>query len=215
MVTRPRQTFFAILVLASTSGFVPSVYGQPPYSTAAWQKEMATGYLPYRRLVPGDFPIDDRAHRENGIYTAGFFHYTYIHYCIAGLGPVVVRVTDWVVRSGFDRNKSSRKSWFRSAEKFLEHEQGHLDINELHSRMLGNISLSDLPQGEGKTCQEAETDLEEKLSLLAARYSREAQAEQDRYDMETGHGNNEAKQREATATIKTRLKKAGITYAHR
>jgi uncharacterized protein DUF922 len=214
MTTGRGHPSFAIFVLALTSAFVPPLYGRPSDSAAAWKEEIAAGYLPYRRLVCEDFPIDDRVHWENGIYTAGFFHYDYKFRCVTSKRRVVARVTEWVVRSGFDRNKSSRKSWFTSFERFLPHEQGHLDINEIHSRRLANTTLNKLPLGEGSTCKEAADDLKKKLDSLANRCSQEAQTEQNKYDQETARGRDELKQKEATADLEARLKKTAVGYGN-
>jgi hypothetical protein len=180
------------------------------YSTISWKEEIAHGYLPYHRLVGTDFPVDDAAHPANGMYTAGFFHYDYQCRCVPQKGGVTASVTKWVVRSGFDRNKSSRKSWFQPVEKFVVHEQGHLDINELRSRALANIKVTQLPTGSGINFQSAIADLDRKLKELADRTSSEAQVEQDSYDLETNRGRNAAGQASATAAIHERLKAAGI-----
>ena len=62
------------------------------------------------------------------MYTYGFYHYNYEPKCTKEGGHVVARITEWRVRSGFNRNKSSRKSWFKDVERLVIHEQGHLDI---------------------------------------------------------------------------------------
>src|SRR5207245_2249537 len=116
-----------------------------------------------------DFPIDDSAHPEFGMYTRGFFQYRYKDHWTMRNGHAVARVTEWVVWSGFDRNKSSRKSWFTRVEQTLPHEQGHLDINELYSKRFADQSLSDLPTGEGNDEKQAEADLARKMQSLAER----------------------------------------------
>jgi Polymer-forming cytoskeletal/Bacterial protein of unknown function (DUF922) len=122
------------------------------------------------------------------------------------------RVTKWLVWSGFDRNKSSRKTWFKLANGALPHEQGHLDINELHSRRLAKMSLDMLPHGEGADPKEASADLRRKVEALADRVSGEAKKEHDQYDAETAHGKNLPKQREWSAAIQARLERAGIHF---
>jgi hypothetical protein len=158
--------------------------------------------------------FDDEAHPKYAMYTFGFFHYNYKYDCTAGNGHVIARITNWKVRSGFDRNKSSRKSWYKDVERLLPHEQGHLDINELYSRRLANTKLDRLPRGEGANAREAASDLKIKLKALVAKVSKDDQTEQDAYDAETAHGTNKSRQLASTAAIHQRLKEAGIAYAN-
>jgi hypothetical protein len=92
----------------------------------------------------------------------------------------------------------------------LPHEQGHLDINELFSKRLAETPLNKLPIGEGSTGKEAEADLKRKMNALADRLGAEEKVEQERYDAETNHGRNPAKQKEWTVSIQARLQRAGI-----
>ena len=209
----PRLALIAVYVLSCLLWAAPAFCETIDYETPEWQKEIAHGFLPYHRLVPADFPTDDKAHPKYAMYTYGFYHYNYEPNCTKEDGHVVARITEWRVRSGFNRNKSSRKSWFKDVERLVIHEQGHLDINELHSRRLAHMTLEQLPAGEGKTSEEALADLRSKVLELSDKTSKEDQAEQDSYDAETSHGTNRVKQVAATATIQKRLKAAGIVYA--
>jgi hypothetical protein len=125
----------------------------------------------------------------------------------------MARITEWKVRSGFNRNKSWRKSGFKDVERLLPHEQGHLDINELHSRRLARVELDDLPTGTGDTSEEAIDDLKSKLKAFTAKLSKDDQTEQDAYDAETAHGTNKSRQEAATAALQERLRQAGISHA--
>jgi hypothetical protein len=182
------------------------------HKAAPWKEEMAKGYFPYHRLAATDFPVNDHVDPEYGVYTWMFFHYWYNHRWIVQNGHVIDRITKWVVWSGFDRNKSSRKSWFNLDNEALLHEQGHLDINELYSRRLAEMSLDKLPYGEGADPKEASADLIRKVEALADRVSGEAKEEHDRYDAETANGKNLLKQREWSAAIQVRLERAGIHF---
>lgn len=186
--------------------------GQALHEAPPWKEEMANGYFPYHRLSTTDFPVNDHVNPEYGIYTRVFFHYWYKHCWIIQNGHVVDRITKWLVLSGFDRNKSSRKSWFKLGNQALRHEQGHLDINELYSRRLAKMSLDMLPHGEGVDPKEASADLRRKVEALTGHVSREAQKEHDQYDAETAHGKNLSKQREWSAAIQVRLERAGIHF---
>src|SRR6266481_3464217 len=149
-----RGCYYVFLTISAIAG----ASERAVYDTPEWKKEIARGYLPYHQLVGTDFPVDDRAHPQSLIYTAGFFHYNYRWHCSVHKRYVIARVAEWIVRSGFDQNQSSRKSWFQSVNA-LAHEQGHLDINELYSRWLANIKPEQLPEGEGSTARQAATDL--------------------------------------------------------
>jgi hypothetical protein len=178
------------------------------------QQEIAQGYLPYRRLTAADFPIRDNAPSPHGMYTYGFRHYNYRSATERRPdGRFSARVTEWVVRAGFNRNKSWRKSWFKRVEELLPHEQGHLDISLLHSVPFARMSLIELPIGEGSTAKAAEDDLKKKLEALLQRVTKGAQAEQDAYDAATSHGENRMRQQEWSAKINRRLREAGISYS--
>ncbi len=184
--------------------------GDFSYDSPGWKIEISSGYLPYHRLVAADFPIDDAAHPQFGMHTAGFYHYLFKSHWTLTNDRVVARITDWTVRSGFNRNKSSRKSWFKFIQETLPHEQGHLDINEIYSRRLASMTLEELPVAEGGTAQAAFENLKIKLKALSDQVDQEAQAEQDAYDAATAHGKNVAGQREWNRRIQMRLKQAGI-----
>jgi hypothetical protein len=201
-----KYVFILLLGVAFTSR------GQALYDAPPWKEEMANGYFPYHRLTTTDFPINDYLKPEYGMYTRVFFHYWYNHRWTVQNGHVVDRVTKWLVCSGFDRNRSSRKTWFKLGDEALPHEQGHLDINELYARHLSQMSLDMLPHGEGADPKEASTDLTRKVEALVDRVSGEAQKEHDEYDAETAHGKNRSKQREWSAAIQARLERAGIHF---
>jgi len=196
----------ALSVLATYAGAL----GNPP----SWTEEMAKGRFPYHRLTAADFPINDAVHKEYAMHTEGFFWYHYNERWTENGGHAIARITDWNVWSGFERDKSSRKSWLRKdqVERTLPHEQGHLDINELFSKRLADTPLEKLPTGEGNSGKEAEADLARKMKAKADRLAAEEKVEQERYDAETNHGANAAKQQAWTAAIQTRLQHAGIHY---
>ena|SRR6516162_552556 len=204
-----KWVFILLLQGAALTSWGQAIHEAPP-----WKEEMAKGYFPYHRLAVGDFPINDAVHpgNEMGMYTMGFIHYRFKGHWIMQNGHVLDRVTEWLVWSGFNRNKSWRKSWFKPVKEALPHEQGHLDISELHGRHLAEMPLDKLPLGEGANPQAASADLGRKLQALAERVTKEAQREQDRYDAETAHGKNVSKQRDWSAAIQARLKRAGIHF---
>jgi hypothetical protein len=122
------------------------------------------------------------------------------------------RVTKWLVRSGFGQKRSWRKCWFRAFNEILPHEQGHLDIAMLHCKRLAWMNLDELPIGQGNSEQVATANLKKGVEALFEQTFKKGQAEQDAYHAATSGGANQSKQREWTATIRERLKKAGIAY---
>jgi hypothetical protein len=207
-------TFVVAGFVACLLWAAPAVSEPLAYDTPEWRKEIAQGYFPYHRLARADFPVVKQTNSKWAMYTAGFLHYNYRNKC-HGEHPVVARVTEWKVRSGFNRNRSWRNSWFKDAERLLPHEQGHLDINELHSRRLARIDLDELPTGKGETSEEAVDDLNSKLKAFSTQAAKDNQAEQESYDAKTSHGKNDSRQKEATAALQERLRQAGINYANK
>jgi hypothetical protein len=213
-MSRACLTTGAIWIVACLLWAAPAVCEPIAYDTPEWRKEIAHGYLPYHRLTRADFAINDKVYPKYAMYTSGFFHYNYLYHWVTQNGHTVAQITEWSFRSGFDRNQSSRKSWFKEVARLLPHEQGHLDINELYSRRLARMELDKLPIGEGAGADEAGKDLKIKLKALAAKASKDDQTEQDAYDARTAHGTNQPRQLAATAAIQKRLKEAGISYTN-
>jgi hypothetical protein len=215
--TKPRRVWLTSLAAWFVFGLfwaAPALCERISYDTPEWRKEIANGCLPYHRLIRADFRIDDRAHPKFAMYTFAFFHFNYRYVFSEDNGQVVARVTEWRVRSGFDRTKSWRKSWYKTVERLLPHEQGHLDINELYSRRLAHMDLDQLPLGNGTDAERAAGDLKVNLKTLSTKVAKEDQAEQDAYDARTAHGTNQSRQVAATAELQRRLKEAGISYAN-
>jgi Bacterial protein of unknown function (DUF922) len=225
-----RCTSVALWVVACLLGATPSIHGQDVFvprqlkaeaATQSQMDELPRGCVPYHRLTRADFKINnkafpkvDKAHpSESAMITSCFTEGGYKYDCTQKDDHFVARITAWRVRSGFDRNRSARKSWFKFVEMLLTHEQGHLDINELHSKRLANMSLDKLPIGEGANADEAIKDLEIKVDALMDKVTKDIDTEQKAYDAKTVNGTNEPEQSKATAAIQVRLKLAGITYA--
>jgi hypothetical protein len=94
-------------------------------------------------------------------------------------------------------------------ERYLPHEQGHLDINELYAEA---FRTADLPQGTGLEASAASDDLTSKLNALLDKYMKEAQFEQRRYDKETRHGQDSDRQGEWNLNLRKRMTDAHIVY---
>lgn len=181
-----------------------------------WKDWIRKGLLPYHKLTLSDFRINDKTRPAAAMSTMAFCHYQFVSEIKEDRGHAVARVSQWFLRSGFDQNQSSRKSYAKGAETkwYLLHEQGHLDINELHGVLLANLTLDQFPMGAGATAKEANTDLQNKVAALADAYSKAHETEQDQYDAKTVHGSNDSEQLKATAALQIRLKRAGIRYSY-
>jgi hypothetical protein len=94
------------------------------------------------------------------------------------------------------------RSWVKpdkKTDKLLEHEQGHFDITELFARKLRE-ELKKIK------CDQDLEKSEQQINQIYNRIVREENAEQEKYDTETNHGTNEAKQREWNQKIKSQLR---------
>ncbi|HWA82216.1 MAG TPA: DUF922 domain-containing protein, partial [Fimbriimonadaceae bacterium] len=159
----------------------------------------------YRALSWDDFHTSDAA----GTYlanTQAFIHYDFRAKYIQSGNGYVAAVTSIEIRSGLDSSKTWKKSRFdEDSHKLLQHEQGHLDINETYARKLRKMTLSDWPTGTGATPTAAENSLETKLKNLFAQTIANCQAEQNQYDDETKHGEIPSAQQTWLAKIKRDL----------
>lgn len=179
------------------------------YNSPEWKDEIARGYLPYRKLTVDDFPVSDQDHSTHWMHTECFFHYQLKAKWTEMNGEIYAEVTQFRVRSGFDQNKSWRKPGVNDAPDLLKHEQGHLDISELHAN---EFRAMPLPTVKAATSQLAIDGLKAKVQTACEKYLREAQAEQDQYDRETNHGLNTTQQKLWNKALERRLGDARITY---
>jgi hypothetical protein len=179
------------------------------YNSPEWKDEIAHGYRPYRKLTYDDFPVCDGVPTQHWMHTEGFFHYSFKSSWRKRDADYVARVVEMTIRSGFDVNKSWRRSTFSETKALLEHEQGHLDINELHA---ADFRAAKLPEGTGETQAAALEDLREKMKALCAKFGDESNAEQEKYDKETNHGANTELQSRWTEALRKRIEDRHIDY---
>lgn len=179
------------------------------YGSAEWKSEIAHGYLPYRKLKFDDFPVANGRSTDYWMHTQGFFHYSFQSSWSETSSGFTARVTSLTVRSGFDRNKSWKRDDITETKALLEHEQGHLDILELHAQ---DFEKAPMPTGNGPTSKMARDDLTNQIEAINRRVEGAANAEQERYDRETNHGASSKPQSDWTARLKARLKDANITF---
>jgi hypothetical protein len=171
-----------------------------------WQDELAKGFVPYRQLTVDDFPINDRAHPEAGFWVKGFIdpHY-YFYLKPAHGGFVYAYVSEWIVFSGFDKNESSRKTWFHDMNAELPYAQAVIDIHELKARELAALKTGDLPSGRGASFGAAQADLKGKMKVFCEKNYEQVQAECDAFAKATDKGQDKKKVRDLAAEIRKRL----------
>jgi hypothetical protein len=163
--------------------------------------------IPHRRLSWSDFRVDDKAPGLSA-QTQTFLSYKYTASALASvLGD---QHTASIARiefiGGFDRARSWRRSSVQVDNVLLlEHEQGHLDLNELKLRQLRAMEPEEMPTGQGKTAKMALDDLDNKLRGVYRWHLDDLEKTQKRYDRETRYGTNRKVQAEWTERLRKAL----------
>jgi len=182
-------------------GFIP--YHQLKLPTL--NDEAAKGFIPYRQLTIDDFPIDDQVHPDAGFWVQAFIHPFWLAQFRSSRSSIYAYIGEWTVFSGFDRNASSRKSWFHEMKTELPYAQALLDINEIHARRLAALRSGELPRGQGGSLEATQANLTKKMKLFCEREYELMQAEMDDFAKATNKGSNQKKVRELGAEIRKRL----------
>lgn len=166
--------------------------------------------LSYRALTWDDYRVDDRASGLSA-QTQTFLGYR-LEARATGSGQSFTAIVASIsFYGGMDRSRSWRRSIVdREDRLLLEHEQGHLDINEIKLRQLRALAHSDMPVGSGRTAKDALADLSRRMLSIYQGHVAEMQAAQRRYDDETGHGTREEVQREWTARLRRGLEMVNL-----
>lgn len=163
--------------------------------------------IPHRRLSWLDFRVDDKASGLSA-QTQTFLSYKYTARALASvLGD---QYTASIARieffGGFDRGRSWRRSSVQVDNLLLlEHEQGHLDLNELKLRQLRAMEPEEMPTGQGKTAKLALEDLDNKLRGIYKWHLDDLEKTQKRYDRETRFGTDRHVQAEWTERFRKAL----------
>lgn len=165
----------------------------------------------YRTLSWADYRVDDKAPGMSA-QTQTYIGYRYKARASAKGATAVAVVTNVQFYGGVDRAKSWRRSTVKPDDfLLLQHEQGHLDINEVKVRQLQTLSAADMPIGSGKTPKEALAHLDKQMIRIYKTHVSEMQAMQRRYDTETAHGTQRDVQGEWTGRLLTALRTVGST----
>ncbi len=163
--------------------------------------------VPHRHLSWSDFRVDDKAPGLSA-QTQTFLSYKYTASALSSvLGDVYsASIARIVFTGGFDRGRSWRRSSVQVDNLLLlEHEQGHLDLNELKLRQLRAMEPEDFPTGEGKTAKSALDDLDNKLRTIYKWHLDDLEKTQKRYDLETRYGTNRIVQTQWTERLRKAL----------
>jgi Bacterial protein of unknown function (DUF922) len=167
--------------------------------------------VPYRPLTWDDFRISDSGDPSVQAHTQGRITYQYRSQVMGRGGSYTAVITALAFDSGFDPAGSWRKSQLASdPAELLKHEQGHLDINEIHAAALRSMKPKQLPIGRGPSPNAAVRDLGDNLQTLFDARIAAAQKEQELYDKETDHGRNSDKQKEWNEKLARRKEQTGI-----
>jgi hypothetical protein len=196
-----RQAAALMIALAALAGA-----GRPALPQAP------EGPVPYHKLTWHDFRVDDqiRSNESVSAHTAARISYHYRSNTAGRGGNYTALVTQVQILSGFDPSNSWRRSHTKSdPAQLLQHEQGHLDINEIKANALRQLKLNLFPVGRGATAQAARDDLRRNLQIFFDAQLQEVRQQQARYDQETEHGKQAQKQNEWNQAIKQALQPAG------
>jgi len=167
---------------------------------------MAKGIVPYRQLTVDDFQINDDASSKYAFYIRGAIHPQY-QFIIkrAANGFLYGYVVQWMVFSGFDKQKSYRKSSYKEMKASLPYAQAILDLNEISARRLAALKPGELPSVRGNNPAEVRAQLNRKTNEFVNAKYKEAAAEIEAFVKATANGAKEKKVRGLAAEIKKRL----------
>jgi hypothetical protein len=167
--------------------------------------EVVKGFIQYHQLTVDDFPINDQVDPGAGFRVRTFIHPFWLAQFRFSRSSIYEYIGEWTVFSGFDKNASSRKSWFREMQTELPYAQALLDINEIHARRLAALRSGELPRGQGGSLEATHADLTKKMKLFCEKDYEMVQTEMDEFAKATNKGSNQKKVRELGAEIKKRL----------
>lgn len=171
---------------------------------------------PYHQLTWKDFRIDDDAPagQDTAACTASLISYRFRMRYSGRRGSYSATVTQLQVVSEFDPARSWRRSYLGSEpDRLLQHEQGHLDINEIYANHLRQIPLNAWPAGRGATAQQAIGDLEYKIKTYFDQALAGEKKDQEIYDRDTEHSRQAERQQRWTNHIQKLLRQT--MTAHR
>lgn len=179
------------------------LFAQTPVALGNRDVRTRRDRVPYKRLSWSDFRVDDTS---PGLSAQTQTYLSYRYTARAERAPLATTfsasVASITFTGGFDRARSWRRSSVAESNSvLLEHEQGHLDINELKLRQLKNLHVTELPMGRGKTAKAALDDLDSRLKKSYQWHLDDLEKTQIRYDRETNYGTRLDPQRDWSARL--------------
>ena len=153
----------------------------------------AAAKLPYRQLTLSDFPTRSIDSPYDAVTRANL-EYNYTEHWNTVGDRWRSQVTAMRIECFFDPTKSWKHAWVRRPEATIMHEQGHFDVCQRKVVQLRGAALADYPMGSGTTAEQARADLAARLAALFDVHITAMSREQKRYDRETEHGRNPARQ---------------------
>lgn len=149
-------------------------------------------------LSPEDFAAEPSGPANVAAYTYTGIQYNYRYRALASQEGVRAAATSISAHATVLRDKS----WNRTpgSTRLLDHEQGHFDITHLHAiewkRHVESLIERGTLIGRGTSEAAARESLEAAVRHEFQNFLKRLQAEQSRYDNETNHGMNPARQAE-------------------
>src|SRR5579871_5948187 len=92
------------------------------FDSPEWKDEIASGYLPYRKLTYDDFPAAHGIPTSHKMWTQGFVHYSYRARWTQQGSTFTAKISQISIRSGFDQNKSWKRDSISESKALIAHE---------------------------------------------------------------------------------------------
>lgn len=172
----PDHTAMKILLFIPLLLFYALPHGANAQDTIHWRKDYQLSWPDFKGS-----PANNTSHKAS---TSSGISYSYTLHDSAYAFTAI---------AFFDSNKSWSKT---NDSNLLVHEQGHFDITQIYARRL-QAALSKLT--------ESTTIDEKKISTTSQKIIAEKNTFQRKYDLETGYGSNQTKQRQWTELIQSQL----------
>lgn len=189
----------AVFLFFAADGAAQKTPPAPP----TWRNDREN-FVPYHELKPEEFPINNKVHKDSGLWMEPGLRPSYQFYYHGG-GLVYAYISNWHIVSGLYKKEMSRKSWLRDIKAELPYAQAVFDTYELHARELDQLKPGDLPSGSGPDMAAAQRDLEGRLRVFLESKHDEIQREIDALARKTENGRNRTKVHELAAAIRKRL----------
>ncbi|MEZ0326836.1 MAG: hypothetical protein ACAH95_13130 [Fimbriimonas sp.] len=161
----------------------------------AAKEDLAKGLIPYHQLTWKDYKVVDSNDNKTAIYMGTYLLYSFKSKAAKSGAQYQATIAEIEIRSGLDSNKTWRSAKFPvEADRLLQHEQGHLDINEAGANGLRRAFKTKPPIGYGATADAAADDLRSKIKQMLSESGDKTKALDAEYERATDLGRNESQQ---------------------